>query len=313
MGNLTIEALALARRSGQECSALRALIEFAQDRLATLESGTPVTAYAELTDKATADLPALNTPLAAALAAKAALAGGNAFTGAHTIQHSENPPLDIRRTTSVTSSTAASGAVTAISSGDVADGFGPIFQFRISDTGISDTLLGAIGFLRAGADNTGDFVVRTQVAGSATERLRVTAAGTLVMGSATISFPSSATLSGTNTGDDAPNASSAPAVHTHLAADIADAVLTGKTATVTLATAAAGVRQVNHADAAVSLGDIIHPTFAPLPDQENDMEEIHDSRLQLYATALAGSIDFSIVSHLPIRGPIRIHYTIHKP
>jgi hypothetical protein len=82
---------------------------------------------------------------------------------------------------------------------------------------------------------------------------------------------------------------------------------------VKLATATAGVRQVNHADAAVSLGDIIHPTFAPLPDQENDMEEIHDSRLQLYATALAGSIDFSIVSHLPIRGPIRIHYTIHKP
>jgi hypothetical protein len=312
MANLTVESVALARRSGQECADLRALIQSAEARLAALESGTSITAYAELTDKATADLPTINTPLAAALTAKANLAGGNTLTGAHTIEHSSNPPLDIRRTTSGTSSTAASGAITAISSGDVADGFGPIFQFRISDTGISDELLGAIGFLRAGADNTGDFVVRTQVSGSATERFRVTSAGTLVMGSSTISFPSSATLSGTNTGDNAPNSSSAPAVHTHVAADLTDTVLTGKTATVTLA-AAAGLRRINHTDTDVALGDIIHPTFAPLPDQENDMEEIHDSRLQIYATALAGSIDFSIVTHVPIRGAFRIHYTIHKP
>jgi len=37
--------------------------------------------FAELTDKTTADLPAINGPLASALAAKASLAGNNTFTG----------------------------------------------------------------------------------------------------------------------------------------------------------------------------------------------------------------------------------------
>ena len=106
MANLTVESVALARRSGQECADLRALIQSAEARLTALESGTSITSYAELTDKATADLPALNSALNSALAAKANLAGGNTLTGAHTIEHSSNPPLDIRRTTSGTSSTA---------------------------------------------------------------------------------------------------------------------------------------------------------------------------------------------------------------
>jgi hypothetical protein len=108
----------------------------------------------------------------------AALAGGNSITGAQTIEHSANPVIDIRRTTSSTNSIAAGTNITAVSSGDVTDGFGPTIGFRFSDTGVSNNLIGAIGFLRTGADDTGDFVVRPQVSGSATERFRVAANGT---------------------------------------------------------------------------------------------------------------------------------------
>lgn len=124
------------------------------------------------------------TDLKAGLDSKANLAGGNAFTGAQTIEHSANPSLDVRRTTLGTNNIVASAAITAISSGDMADGFTPILQFRVSDTGVSNNLIGAIGFARTGADDTGDFVVRPQVAGTATELLRLSSTGLLTVGSA---------------------------------------------------------------------------------------------------------------------------------
>lgn len=111
------------------------------------------------------------------LAAKANLTGGNTITGAQSIEHSANPVLDLRRTTAATNSVAATATLTGISSGDAADGFGPILGFRLSDTGVSNNLIGSLGFVRAGNDTTGDFVVRNQVTGSATERFRVTSAG----------------------------------------------------------------------------------------------------------------------------------------
>lgn len=124
---------------------------------------------------------ASQSDLQAALDAKAVIAGGNAFTGSQTMTGSSGPVLDIRRSTVGTNNIAVAGQLTAISSGDVADGFGPILIFRISDTGVSDSIIGGFGFVRAGADNTGDFVVRPQVAGTATERFRVTSAGDLIL------------------------------------------------------------------------------------------------------------------------------------
>jgi hypothetical protein len=139
--------------------------------------------------------------LQTALDAKANLDGGNAFTGPNTITSSTNPALDLRRESVQTSTIASTGQLTGISSGNAADGFGPTLSFRISDTGVSDSLIGAIGFVRAGADDTGDFVVRPQAAGSANERFRVSSAGVITLAGSTLSLSGNATLSGTNTGD----------------------------------------------------------------------------------------------------------------
>lgn len=121
-----------------------------------------------------------------------------AFTGQGSIEGALNPAWDVRRTTVGTNNIVSSQTLTAISSGDVTDGFGPTMGFRISDTGVSNNLIGAIGFLRAGADDTGDFVVRPQVAGTATERFRVTSAGVATVldltATGSITFGSGTTL-----------------------------------------------------------------------------------------------------------------------
>jgi len=124
--------------------------------------------------------------LATDLAAKADLASANAFTATQTITRNGDEALKSVRETASTSSLVTVASVTADSSGDAADGFGPQFQFRLSDSLVTNYTIGAIGFVRAGADNTGDFVVRNQVAGVATERFRVTSEGYLTFGGQTI-------------------------------------------------------------------------------------------------------------------------------
>lgn len=113
-------------------------------------------------------------------ALKANLAGGNVFSGSQSFESSVAFSFDVRRTTSSTSGTAGTSTITAISTGDITDGFGPILVFRVSDTGVSNNIIGNIGFQRAGADDTGDFVVKPQVAGSSTERFRVKSDGSAV-------------------------------------------------------------------------------------------------------------------------------------
>ena len=97
--------------------------------------------------------------------------------GQATVTSSIFPPLDMRRTTVATNSTVASSRLTAISSGDVASGFGPFFSFNFSDTGITNQNMGAIGFVRTSADNVSDFVVLNQNGASQVERFRVKANG----------------------------------------------------------------------------------------------------------------------------------------
>lgn len=46
------------------------------------------------------------------------------------------------------------------SSGDAADIFGPGINFSISDTGVSNSVIGSIGFIRNGSDTAGDFIVK---------------------------------------------------------------------------------------------------------------------------------------------------------
>ena len=83
--------------------------------------------------------------------------------------------------------------------------------------------------------------------------------------------------------------------------------------TLTVPAVAAGIVSILHVDPVVTGSDIIHAVFAAAADAENDMEEIHDSDLRIFAAAQAGEILFHIHSSALIAGPLSIHYTIHTP
>jgi hypothetical protein len=68
------------------------------------------------------------------------------------------------------------------STGSASDGFGPEVAFSMQDTSGLWGDLGRIGAVRAGADNTGDLVFRPVTAGTANERMRVTSAGNVGIG-----------------------------------------------------------------------------------------------------------------------------------
>lgn len=62
---------------------------------------------------------------------------------------------------------------------NMADGFGVQLSFAIQDNAGGWNYLATVGAERAGADNTGDFLIYTATAGSFTEKVRVTSAGHL--------------------------------------------------------------------------------------------------------------------------------------
>ena len=75
-----------------------------------------------------------------------------------------------------------SAAIEATSTGDMVDGFGTMLEFDIRDTANVDNPIAQIGAVRAGADNTGDLVFRTFAAGTAGEKMRITSAGNVGIG-----------------------------------------------------------------------------------------------------------------------------------
>lgn len=79
--------------------------------------------------------------------------------------------------TATTNAPVASLQITAESSGDVVDAFGPRMTFAITDTGGTASVVGQIDGVRDGADNTGSIAIRAQDAGTGREGLRVSAAG----------------------------------------------------------------------------------------------------------------------------------------
>jgi len=90
---------------------------------------------------------------------------------------STNTPIQATRTVSDTTGLITLGLLLAKSSGDMADTFGSSITFSVQDDTSASTPLVQIGGVRAGADNTGDFVVTTAAAGTSTEKLRVTSGG----------------------------------------------------------------------------------------------------------------------------------------
>lgn len=59
------------------------------------------------------------------------------------------------------------------------DGFGAQITWLISDTNTTSQIVGSLGVVRAGADNTGDIVFRPATTGTTAERMRLTSGGDL--------------------------------------------------------------------------------------------------------------------------------------
>ena len=77
----------------------------------------------------------------------------------------------IERQTSGTNSISAPVHIRNKTSNNAADGFGPVINFQMTDTGVTDQQMGYIGFERHGADNSARFLVNVMNAGSLVEGL----------------------------------------------------------------------------------------------------------------------------------------------
>src|SRR3989344_4413941 len=84
--------------------------------------------------------------------------------------------------TTITDSTVRAQEISAKTTGTIADGLTPLLRFYVSDPSSDGFGLGGIGFARNGGNTTGDFVIRTDNAGTDAEKLRLTAAGNLGIG-----------------------------------------------------------------------------------------------------------------------------------
>lgn len=78
--------------------------------------------------------------------------------------------------------------IKAIKTTDMADGFGCVSGYYIEDDAGVSNLIGYIGAVRGGADNTGDIVFKPATTGSAIEQMRITAAGLVGIGTTSPDF-----------------------------------------------------------------------------------------------------------------------------
>ena len=103
---------------------------------------------------------------------------GNIWSSASVV-HKGTSGSKFERTGSATNSLVIVQDFKATTSANMVDGFGSIVRFINEDGGASDQVVGDLGFRRAGADNTGDFVLRTREAGVINEAFKVDSAGEL--------------------------------------------------------------------------------------------------------------------------------------
>lgn len=76
----------------------------------------------------------------------------------------------------------ASAVLKATKSNNMIDGFGPAFAYSYEDDTSGEVNIGAMGFVRDGADNTGKLVVQNVVAGANVQTLWVNGSGILAVG-----------------------------------------------------------------------------------------------------------------------------------
>lgn len=110
--------------------------------------------------------------------------------------------FNVRRTTASTATRQNVGSYIAVSTGDMVDGFGSASAFYIRDTAGADNLIGIIGAIRSGADNSGSLVGIVRNAGvsatawiaTPTQHLLLGGLGT--DGTAVLQFPNHSTNDG---------------------------------------------------------------------------------------------------------------------
>ena len=103
----------------------------------------------------------------------------------------------------VTSDTAVRGGVAQLrrtSTGNMADGFGVGLNFAIEDNAGVVNTLGAVDCIRAGADNIGDIVFRTNNAGSITNKFWIKADGKIGIGTSGGTYPVELLTTGSSPG-----------------------------------------------------------------------------------------------------------------
>jgi len=87
----------------------------------------------------------------------------------------------IERQTSGTNSISAPVHIRNKTSNDAADGFGPVINFQMTDTGVTDQQMGYLGYERHGADNSARFLINVMNAGSLVEGFLMDNTGALTM------------------------------------------------------------------------------------------------------------------------------------
>lgn len=102
-------------------------------------------------------------------------------TGLLNVKSSSFPPVLIERT----STGSSSGGTLKLKHKTTAVGdnsLGASASFFIEDSSLTDNEIGNIGYVRSGADDAGDFVIRPSTAGSPVEKVRVTTGGNVGIG-----------------------------------------------------------------------------------------------------------------------------------
>lgn len=84
-----------------------------------------------------------------------------------------NIPVRLDRSSSATTGLVTAGQFVGISTGNMADTFGPSYSFYIRDDAGVDNLIARLAAVRDGADNSGSLVLWTTNAGSESEKFRI--------------------------------------------------------------------------------------------------------------------------------------------
>ncbi len=102
----------------------------------------------------------------------------------HVVGDQSQGQVKFERTTATTTGTSGALQLEATTSGDMTWGFGPSLPFVIKDNAGVDNLIAQVAGVRAGADDSGELLFTTWQTGTANERMRITSAGLVGIGTA---------------------------------------------------------------------------------------------------------------------------------